>query len=56
MKHDSGYCQPGTLWRFLAFDDKSNDIVYETDVDINFNERINRINSVKNNKKTLRKR
>ena len=53
MKHDSGYCQPGTLWRFLAFDDKSNDIVYETDVDINFNERINRINSVKNNKKTF---
>ena len=40
MKTNSIGAQPGTLWRFLAFDDKRLNIVFSSDVDELFNNHI----------------
>ena len=41
MEHNTdNNSQPGMLWRFLAFSDKSLDIAYCTDIDLDFNDHI----------------
>lgn len=53
MKQNSIGAQPGMLWRFLSFDDKSLDVVYCSDIDINFSEITNKLDSFINANKTI---
>jgi hypothetical protein len=53
MKHNSIGAQPGMLWRYLAFDDKSLDIVFASDIDVDFNEHVPRkLNLFENSKQS----
>jgi len=36
MKYNSIGAQPGMLWRFLAFDDKTLNMVYSSDIDVDY--------------------
>jgi hypothetical protein len=53
MKNNSIGAQPGTLWRFLAFDDKSLDIVFVTDIDEDISGNLSFINEFDKSNKTF---
>jgi hypothetical protein len=54
MKYNSIGAQPGTLWRFLTFDDKDYEIVFCSDVDVEFNYHLkNPLHTFMNKNKTM---
>lgn len=54
MRSNSIGAQPGMLWRFLAFDDKDLDIVFCSDIDVDFNSHINnKLNTFSSNNKAF---
>lgn len=53
MKHNSIGAQPGMLWRFMAFDDKSLDVVFAIDIDEDFGNNLKYINAFDKSNKTF---
>jgi hypothetical protein len=53
MKNNSIGASPGTLWRFLVFDDKDINIAFSCDIDEQFNVYIPYIDSFRQSTKTL---